>query len=80
MIKAIIKATGLPVAFYNFDFIIFSTSLSSGKRSNSFLEKISSSPNLISKTPPEEGMIFTIFKEFLCSFNKFSARATALFK
>lgn len=33
---------------------------------------------LISNTPPEEGIIVNSSMSFLCSFNSFSAKATAL--
>lgn len=57
--------------------IISSTSSSLGNLPNSFFEKTSLSSKVTSNTPPDEGIIFTVSIEFLCSSNKLFAKATA---
>jgi len=55
-----------------------STSPSSGYLLSELLENINSSPTFTSNTPPDEGSITNSLISFLCSFNTFLARATAL--
>ncbi len=66
------------VIIYIFFLIILSTSSSLGNLPNSFFEKINSSLNLTSKTPPEEGNNVMDLILFLCSLSNFSVRLTAL--
>jgi hypothetical protein len=57
---------------------MLSISSSSGNLSSSFLEKISSSLNLTSNTPPEDGIRIRDEILFLCALKSLSARPTAL--
>ncbi|ERJ10993.1 hypothetical protein HLPCO_002946 [Haloplasma contractile SSD-17B] len=65
---------------YNRSLTIFSTSFSSGNRSNSFLENINSSSNFTSYTPPEDGIKLNEVIDCGCLSRTRSARPTALFK
>jgi len=52
--------------------------MNSGKRSDSFLEKISLSFDVTSKTPPDEGYRIKDWILFLYPPNSFSAKSMAL--